>query len=182
MLDHARVERAVLCGLAAGASTGVAFAARRPERVAGLVIVNAYVHFEPDDQAKRLALYDVLLEEGGPKRWADQLLHLMHVEQHSAIVHGFLRSLDHIDPAHLNRICHEQMGWDQRPDLQHISCPALVVSGSQDRLVPAYCVEEIVAGLANSALAVMDTGHLPYLEAPGEFNRIVGDFLDQHRI
>lgn len=182
MLNHAGVERATLCGLAAGASTGIALAARRPDRVTGLVIVNAYAHFEPDDQARRLALYDILLEKGGPKRWADQLLRLMRVEQHSAIVHGFLRSLDHIDPAHLNRICHEQMNWDQRSDLQRITCPALVVSGSQDQLVPAYCVSEMLSGLANSEPAVMDTGHLPYLEAPAEFNRILGDFLNRNRI
>jgi sigma-B regulation protein RsbQ len=181
-LDHAGVERAVVCGLAAGGSTGIALAARRPDRVGGLIIVNAYAHFEPDDQAKRLALYDILLEDGGPERWAEQLLELMHVEQYPAIVRGFRKSLEHVDPIHLNRICHEQMGWDQRGDLPHIACPALFVSGSQDLLVPAYCIDEMLAGLARGALAIMDTGHLPYLEAPAEFNRIVDGFLDQNRL
>jgi len=182
MLDHAGVDRATLCGLSKGARTGLAFAVRHSERVNGMVIVNAFLHLEPEDRARRLALYDLLLEDDGARRWADQLLALMGVEDHPAIVRGFLRSLDQIDPLHIRRIFREQIDWDQRPDLEHLNCPVLVVRGAKDGFIPAYCVDEIRAGLRGSELAVLETGHLPYLEKSAEFNQSVTAFLDEHRL
>ena len=177
MLDHAGVADVTLCGLSKGARAELAFAARRPDRVTGMVIVNAFLHLEPGDRARRLALYDLLLEEGGANRWADQLLALMGVEHHPAIVRGFRRSLDHIDPLHIRRIFREQVDWDQRTDLRRISCPVLVVQGEKDGFIPAYCADEIRAGLVNSAFVVLDTGHLPYLEMPTQFNFCLSEFL-----
>ena len=182
MLDHARVERATLCGLSTGARTGLAFAVRYLDRVSGVVIVNAFLHLEPNDYAKRIALYNLLLEKDGERQWADQLLALMGVGEHPAIIRGFLRSLDHIDPLHIRRIFREQIQWDQRPDLKNVHCPVLVVRGAKDRFIPAYCFDEIRAGLSCSKLAVLDTGHLPYLEKPAEFNQAVAQFLHENRL
>ncbi|WP_068086477.1 alpha/beta fold hydrolase [Novosphingobium rosa] len=177
MLDHAGVQQAVLCGLSKGARAGIAFAALHPERVSGMVIVNAFLHLEPADRAKRLSLYDLLLEKDGPQRWADRLLHLMAVEAYPAIVRGFHRSLERIDPLHIRRIFREQIDWDQRPDLADIACPVLVVKGSKDDFIPSYCPADILAGLRDGELTVMDAGHLPYLEAPAAFNRHLSAFL-----
>jgi sigma-B regulation protein RsbQ len=182
MLDHAGVSRATLCGLSKGARAGIGFAAQHSDRVDGMVIVNAFLHLEPEDRARRLALYDLLLEEDGLNRWADQLLHLMGVEDHPAIVRGFRRSLGDIDPNHIRRIFREQIDWDQRPDLTRISCPVLVVRGKKDGFIPAYCVDEVREGLRDSELAELNTGHLPSLEAPADFNHRVSAFLAQHRI
>jgi sigma-B regulation protein RsbQ len=182
MLDHANVARAALCGLSKGARAGLAFAARRPDRVSGMVIVNAFLRLEPDDRARRLALYDLLLEEDGASRWADQLLHLMGVEGYPAIVRGFRRSITQLDPLHIRRIFREQDRYDQRVELKDIACPVLVVRGAKDGFVPAYCADEIRAGLVDSDLAVLEAGHLPYLEVPTEFNRCVSEFLTRNRI
>ncbi len=180
MLDHAGVARATLCGLSKGARTGIGFAAQHPDRVSGIVIVNAFLHLEPEDRARRLALYDLLLEEDGGERWADALLNMMRVEDHPAIVRGFRRSLRHIDPLHIRRIFREQIDCDQRADLPRLSCPVLIVRGEKDGFIPAYCVDEIREGLPGSELAVLDAGHLPYLEAPAAFNRCVSEFLGRH--
>ena len=177
MLDHASVRRATLCGLAVGARAGVAFAARRPDRAAGVVLVNAVLRLEPEDLASRLALYDLLLEDGGARRWAEELIDLMGVRRHSAIVRGFLRSAEQFDPLHIRRIYLEQVAYDQIPELADISCPGLVVRGAADHLAPAYSANDIRDGLARAELVTMATGHLPYLEAPSEFNRRLSAFL-----
>jgi pimeloyl-ACP methyl ester carboxylesterase len=177
MLDHAGVAQATLCGLSKGARAGIVFAAGHPERVSRMVIVNAFLHLEPEDRAKRLTLYDLLLEADGPRRWAEQLLHLMGVTDHPTIVRGFHRSLERIDPLHIRRIFREQIDWDQRPELRHIACPVLVVQGRHDGFIPPYCPDAILAGLRGAERAIMETGHLPYLEAPAAFNRLVSDFL-----
>lgn len=182
MLDQAGIARAMLCGLSKGARAGIAFAARHTDRVSGMMIVNAFLHLEPEDRERRLALYDLLLEPGGVQRWADALLHFMGVEGHPAIVRGFRRSLDRIDPLHIRRIFYEQVDWDQRPELPSLSCPVLMVQGLNDGFIPAYCADEALAGLPAGERAILDTGHLPYLEAPAAFNRLASNFLTRCRL
>lgn len=179
MLNHAGVEKAVLCGLSKGGRAGVAFAARHRDRVATMVIVNAFLHLEPADRAKRLALYDLLLEPGGAHRWADQLLAMMGVTDYPAIVRGFRRSLDHIDPRHIRRIFREQVDCDQRDDVGLLRCPILVIRGARDGFIPPYCVDQFRAAI-DCEIATLDAGHLPYLERPADYNGVVGDFLARH--
>ena len=57
--------------------------------------------------------------------------------------------------------------------------PALLLWGSLDRAVAPESACELTARLKNSRLVVMKgIGHMPYEEAPEEFNRLVLDFLD----
>ena len=60
-----------------------------------------------------------------------------------------------------------------------LSVPTLVLTGDEDWpcLVPALLMKR---SIASAALAVMpNCGHTINLEAPDEFNRILGDFLAQ---
>jgi pimeloyl-ACP methyl ester carboxylesterase len=57
--------------------------------------------------------------------------------------------------------------------------PTLVLSGDEDWpcLLPGVLMKQ---NIPSAALAIMpNCGHAINLEAPGEFNRIVGDFLAQ---
>lgn len=182
MLDHAGEAQATLCGLSKGARAALAFAARRPDRVSGLIIINAFLRLEPEDRAKRLTLYDMLIEEGGAVRWADRLIALMGVAEHPAIVRGFRRSIEEIDPLHIRRIFCEQDGLDQIHELRQVTCPVLIVRGAHDGFVPAYCADELRANLIHGELAVLDTGHLPYLEVPAAFNQHVQEFLARNHL
>jgi pimeloyl-ACP methyl ester carboxylesterase len=57
--------------------------------------------------------------------------------------------------------------------------PALLLWGSLDRAVAPESAYELAANLENAKLIVMNgIGHMPYEEAPEEFNRLVLDFLD----
>jgi pimeloyl-ACP methyl ester carboxylesterase len=57
--------------------------------------------------------------------------------------------------------------------------PTLLVWGSLDRAVAPESAYELAANLENARLIVMNgIGHMPYEEAPEEFNRLVLDFLD----
>ena len=71
-------------------------------------------------------------------------------------------------------------------DLRHIaavlpqveSVPALLLWGEGDRAVNPSSAEELHRRWKNSVVLIMArTGHMPYEEAPEEFNRIVLDFL-----
>jgi len=73
----------------------------------------------------------------------------MGLANRPAIVRGFLKSLDAIDPEHIQSIFRELITYDQRPELKDVSCPALLVRGEEDGFVPSYCIEELHHGLTN---------------------------------
>jgi pimeloyl-ACP methyl ester carboxylesterase len=57
--------------------------------------------------------------------------------------------------------------------------PALLLWGSLDRAVAPAGAHELAAKLNHAQLIVMNgIGHMPYEEAPEQFNRLVLDFLD----
>ncbi len=62
------------------------------------------------------------------------------------------------------------------PRISHI--PTLLVWGDSDRLVDPRSAEKLKSALTNAKLVMMQgVGHLPYEEAPEDFNRILLDFL-----
>jgi pimeloyl-ACP methyl ester carboxylesterase len=178
LLDHLEIRSAALCGLSKGARAGLAFASRKPARVERLIVINAFVQLDLPDQAKRLALYDLLDEPDRVINWAQQLLERMGVSGRPAIVRGFMRSLATIDPGHIRRVFAELVAYEQGPELAQIACPVLIVRGEKDDFVPAYCAHDLNHRLRNSVIARMtECGHLPYLEDPFAFNEIVAAFL-----
>jgi len=62
--------------------------------------------------------------------------------------------------------------------LPEISCPTLIVWGQDDELVPvsdAYAYERLIPN--TSKVIFDDTGHVPMLERPARFNRVLEEFL-----
>lgn len=62
--------------------------------------------------------------------------------------------------------------------LPRVTNPALIVWGREDRIVPVVCGEQYRRLLLNATLSVLERcGHLPPLEQPDAFARLVLDFL-----
>jgi pimeloyl-ACP methyl ester carboxylesterase len=62
--------------------------------------------------------------------------------------------------------------------LPRVTNPALIVWGREDRVVPLACGEQYRRLLGNATLSVLDNcGHLPPIEQPDAFARLVIDFL-----
>ncbi len=67
---------------------------------------------------------------------------------------------------------------DGRPPLGGIRQPALVVWGREDRLIALAASRRLLREIPHARLAVVDgCGHLPMVERPDEFNRVLGEFL-----
>jgi pimeloyl-ACP methyl ester carboxylesterase len=63
--------------------------------------------------------------------------------------------------------------------LPRVSNPALIVWGREDRIVPVVCGEQYRRLMPNATLTVLERcGHLPPLEHPDTFARLVIDFLE----
>lgn len=67
---------------------------------------------------------------------------------------------------------------DLRPRLADIRCPALVIAGDQDRLVPPRASEALARALPRAQLqTVPGAGHAPFVAQPQAVARWLGDFL-----
>lgn len=67
---------------------------------------------------------------------------------------------------------------DVRADLARIDVPTLVISTTLDTLVTPYHHREVAQGIEQSQLVELPTGHLPFVEAPGEWIGLIRSFLD----
>ena len=66
--------------------------------------------------------------------------------------------------------------------LSRVANPTLVVWGREDRIVPVECGEQYRRALPNASLTVLERcGHLPPIEHPDAFARLVLDFLGAAR-
>jgi pimeloyl-ACP methyl ester carboxylesterase len=80
-----------------------------------------------------------------------------------------------------------RLGWSpylSDPSLQgrlhRVRVPTLVVWGAQDRLVPVTHAHAYAESIPQAREALIEAcGHLPAVEQPAEFARLVGDFLAQ---
>jgi pimeloyl-ACP methyl ester carboxylesterase len=65
------------------------------------------------------------------------------------------------------------------PALQAVACPALVLGARQDQIMPPAGTPEVARHLRDGRLVWIERcGHLPMLERPDEYHRVVRAFLD----
>ena len=70
--------------------------------------------------------------------------------------------------------------WDIRSQLKEISAPTLLVSGQYDEATPAM-VKEINGLIPGSKWELFaESSHMPHVEEPAKFKRVVTEFLDSH--
>ena len=90
-----------------------------------------------------------------------------------------------LDVAERNREMTARLTWkpymyDPTLDrfLPRVTNPTLLVWGREDRIVPIVCGEQYRRALPNAQLTVLDKcGHVPPIEQPDAFARLVLDFL-----
>jgi 3-oxoadipate enol-lactonase len=188
-LDAAGVEHAALVGVSLGGNTALELALESPERVSALVLVGAGLpdHEWSEEVLSFFATEEEALERGDLDAAVEANLRTW--------LAGPNRSLDVIDPklrelvTDMQRRSFElQKDW---PDLrgvrldppaserlQDVRAPTLVVTGDEDvsdihRIADRLADE--IPGAERATLA--GAAHLPNLERPEEFDRIVLEFL-----
>jgi pimeloyl-ACP methyl ester carboxylesterase len=70
------------------------------------------------------------------------------------------------------------LGLDVSRALEAINVPTLVIAGEKDKLTPLAAAERIADSVPQAELVVLnDTGHIPMLERPEEFNALLRRFV-----
>lgn len=174
---------AVVCGLSMGGYVAFELLRQRPDLVAGLVLANTRA--EADDaqgREKRLALADRLDAEGSGFLVAEPPPLL------GAGAPGWLREqvANTIAAQPASAIAAAARGMAERPDstalLADIAVPTLVVTSSDDTLIPPEITAKIADGVPGARWATIEgAGHLSNLEAPEAFDELLLAHLERCR-
>ena len=191
LLDGLHLERpAVICGVSMGGYVAQHVAARHPDHVAALVLVDTKL--EADTPEARAARVDLAGKVGrlGQSILADamipRLLAVPRSDADPAVVarhaenRALLQALVERQPVATIQAALAALG--DRPDmtaaLTRVEVPTLLVVGAEDQITPPACLEAAEAVIPNAKLLIVPAaGHLVPLEAPEVFNRAIVEFL-----
>lgn len=189
LLDHFKIQKAVLVGNSAGGTVAVLAALKYPERVQALVLVDAAIY-----------------QGGGLPGWVKLLAGLPQVQRLGPLLvrqiatsgDDTIRSAWH-DPSQITQAVlagyHKPLqsrDWDRAlwqfslasqplnlpSRLSEIKVPTLVITGDDDRIVPTDLSLRLAKEIPGAQLRVIsNSGHLPQEEKPEEFLQAVQTFL-----
>jgi len=174
--------RFALVGLSMGGYVSFEILRQAPERVAKLVLLDTNARSDTPEQSGQRRAQVQTAREGRlseivdmlfprwvhARRWGDESLkRLVRTMAQEVGAEGFVRQQTAI------------MGRpDSRPGLGAIRCPALVVVGDGDVLVPTEHAEEMANGIPGGRLVtIADSGHLSTLEQPAAVTKALVEFV-----
>jgi 3-oxoadipate enol-lactonase len=189
-LDSAGIDRAAIVGVSLGGSAGLELTLESPKRVTALVLVGTGLagHQWSDEVEAFGAEEEEAFERGDLDAAVAANLRMW--------LAGPRRTLDAIDPSIRERVAEMQRdafvlqkGHDDmravRLDppasqrLAEVQAPTLIITGDEDVTDIHDIADKLQAEIAGAQRAtIADAAHLPNLERPEEFNRIVMDFLE----
>lgn len=191
VVRHLDVAKAALVGCSMGGTTAIDFALEHPEMVTALILVGSGVSGLNDPsqlsaegikfwteifsavqkgEVERAREMDAKFWIDGPRRDASKIApayrdraRQLHRENFST--ERFARQPQELKPPAIGR-------------LRELSAPTLVVIGDNDSEDVVKLADRFAAEIPHARLVtIRNAAHLPSLEHPDEFNRILSDFL-----
>ena len=180
-LEQAPAERFAIAAHSMGGYVALEMLRRAPERIARVAFLNTHARPDsPESTGNRQRLM-ALAERDFPavvQQLMPRIVAPAHLEDPAitgtitemALATGkdaFLRQ----ERAIIGRI-------DSRPHLGAVRCPALVVAGREDGIMPLEWLEELAGGIRGARFEVLDaSGHSSPLEQPERVTRLLHDWL-----
>jgi pimeloyl-ACP methyl ester carboxylesterase len=180
LLDHLGIEQAVLGGMSQGGFLSMRAALLAPERVRALVLIDTQPGAE---DPQKVPVYQAMLEAWATEGPSDAL---------AEVVAGIIIA----DPDHNPSWIAKWQAWPQerivepgrclleRDDelvgrLAEITCPALVIHGTEDTAIPVSAAEQLAAALpgADGLVIVEGAAHASNLTHPDQVNPPLLAFL-----
>jgi pimeloyl-ACP methyl ester carboxylesterase len=183
LLEEHGIDRVVVCGMSMGGYIALSFLANWPERVAGLVLANTRAN--ADDEAGRKAREETAqnaFSKGMEVMARGMLPKLLteHTRNQKPEVTEQIGSI--IADQRPEAVAAAARGMairaDRSPMLTSITVPALIITGTDDALMPLPTSQAMADAIPNSTLVILPkAAHLSNVDAPEAFNAAIVAFL-----
>jgi proline iminopeptidase len=186
------IERLSIAGYSWGGLLALLYAVEHPDRIERLGLVSsapvwrqARVEFErrlaernaaPEILEARRRIQDGGLRELSPAEYRQKMFELSV----AGYFHDWRRAAD-LTPFRITGRTQQEVweslgDFDLRPGVAALRLPAIVLHGEDDPIPIATA--ELLSGLLGAPLErIPDCGHVPYVEAPEQFTRVLDAFL-----
>ncbi len=183
------VERVDVYGHSWGGLLAMLYVEAHPEHVRKLIIADAAAPKFKDTPFR----FDEFFPDGSPlppgaEARGDTSRHANDIESYFALIfvsptirERFIADMRHAKPAAMdvNKAVETSLdSIDAGPGLAHVACPTLVVTGRYDTNVAPVNAWKIHNAIRGARWHVFEvSSHMPLIEQPSEFVRVVEDFL-----
>jgi pimeloyl-ACP methyl ester carboxylesterase len=170
--------------LSAGGPIGQSAAVRRPDLVAGLILASSFHRIADRTRSVFQQWSTMAADADGINFFWRMIEHKYRPPEEvlSQIDPARLASVARPrDPARLQRLLQELQDVEHSQVLPRIACPALIIGGADDRIVPADVQREMAALIARSRLEICQGfGHFNDMENPA-YHEHVEHFVQPQR-
>jgi pimeloyl-ACP methyl ester carboxylesterase/DNA-binding CsgD family transcriptional regulator len=180
LLSELGDERPILFGFSGGGSIATAYAGRRPERVASLVVFGGFASgAEVAGEDVRRAVPDLVRAHWG--LGSRVLAEIWFPGADAATLEAFARIQRMAADADTAAACLECLyGYEVANDAAAVACPALVLHRRDDRAVPYRAGRELAALIPGARLVPLDGAvHAPWVGDTAALLAAVGEFLGE---
>lgn len=169
LLDTLGIDKVLVLGFSDGGIVGLLFAALYPRRVLALAVMGAQPSINQQNVA---AIRHWLLETPLAEDWQKELAKLHGEPYWRSLPRMYVEGQEALVAAGGVIITGEE--------LASIRCPALIMHGKRDRIVPSDYARIISERVPNSQMLLFDAGHAAHLRCEKEYtSAIMHFFLEQ---
>jgi valacyclovir hydrolase len=170
LLDSLNIDKTMVLGFSDGGIVGLLLAALYPQRVTALAVMGA----QPTINAQNVAaIRHWLIETPLPEDWQKEL----------AKLHGdpYWRSLPRMYVEGQEKLVNAGGVIITDEELASICCPALIMHGKRDRIVPVDYAYIISDHIPNAQILLFDAGHAAHLRYEKEYTASIMKFFQDQQ-
>jgi len=199
VMDASGTERAVVVSLSLGAQRSLLFADAHPDRVLGQVFIAPAIRLVPDHPMRGRYAQRFQEELDTGDGWAKLNAHYWRRD-----FRGFLEFFfsNAFTEPHSTKQIEDAVGWGLDTDAEtliatslaegldeqrtrelgeRVSCPVLVIHGTDDAIRPFAAGEELAAVTGGELMAMPGVGHCPQARKPVAVNLALREFVERTR-
>lgn len=183
LLDWLELPEATILGYSMGGIIAQTMARRHPDRVSELILVSTWAYksqtpFEVLENYFGPAIYRSVGNGTVISHLSPGLLERMGFGSDPEMYDWYVEVLKGYNDRILLAQAEEIFSFDSRLWLRKLLLPTLVVTGTQDVIVPPYHATMLTHGIPNAELAVVEgAGHAVAFAQPAELARHIRTFL-----
>jgi 3-oxoadipate enol-lactonase len=183
LLDHLKVEKAVLCGLSMGGYIALRAVERNPERCRALILCDTSSEADTNEAKLRRATSVKAVKGDGVKAYAEAFVKVVFAPEsltRKPEIVAMIRAT--IEANSSLAICGTLLALAGRTEttssLAKFEVPTLILVGELDRVTPPSLSMKMRDYLGNAELHIISgAAHMSNLEKPEEFNNHLLSFL-----